>query len=162
MDTDIQSRALRRKHLNRKLLRAFTGAAMGFPLGGLLGYLLGGVFWLALWALTIQHTPQEQGTVPWSSAALAAAFGIVPGAPGGFLIGSLSIIPDGRRRTTAAALLGLLAGIIYAMMWSGGFRSQPEVLGSIVASGLLGGLAMAGVLSLLRRRKWWTRWEHES
>lgn len=161
MNTDIQSQALRRKYLTRKLLRGFTGAAMGLPLGGLLGYLLGGAFWLALWAITLLHTPQEPGPVPWGGAALAAAFGIAPGAPGGFLIGSLIIIPDGRRRTTAAVLLGLLAGIIYAMIWSGGFRSQPEILGSIVASGLLGGLAMAGVLSLLRRRTWWTRWEQD-
>lgn len=162
METNIPSRALRRKHLNRKLLRAFTSAAIGLPLGGLLGYLLGGAFWLALWAITVQHTPQEQGTVPWNGAALAAAFGVLPGAPGGFLIGSLIVIPDARKRTTSAALLGLLTGIIYANMWSGGFRSQPEVLGSIIASGLLGGLAMAEVLSLLRRRKWWTRWEQES
>lgn len=157
MATAVTFQNERRKRLSRKLLRAFTGAALGAPLGGILGFLLG--------AISAVSVSGVQGTFnlhePFlQSITIPASFGIVPGVPGGFLIGSTIIVGDDRKRLRLATILGILAGVTYAALWYSSFQHQPLILASMVISGLLGGVSMAALLQLLRRRKqWWTRWE---
>ena len=153
----VTSQNDRRKHLNRSLLRAFTGAALGAPLGGILGFLFGAISAVLVSGLQGTFNLHEQF---WPNITISASFGIVPGVPGGFLIGTTIIVRDDRKRLRLATSLGMLVGVVYAVLWYSSFQHQPLILASMVMSGLLGGVSMAALLQVLRQRKqWWTRWE---
>lgn len=157
MATAVTIQNERRKHLCRRLLRVFTGAALGAPFGGILGFLLGAISAVLVSVIQGTFNLHEQF---WPSITIPASFGIIPGVPGGFLIGSTIIVGDDRKRLRLATTLGMLTGVAYAVLWYSSFRHQPLILASMVMSGLLGGVSMTALLQLLRRRKqWWTRWE---
>lgn len=157
MATAVTFQNERRKRLSRRLLRAFTGAALGAPLGGILGFLFGAISVVIVSCLQGTFNLNEQ-FLP--NITIPASFGIIPGVPGGFLIGSIIIVGDDRKRLRIATTLGILVGVAYAALWYSSFQHQPLILTSMVMSGLLGGVSMAALLQLLRQRKqWWTRWE---
>ena len=157
MKTGATDRSESRRRLLRQGLRALNGAALGAPIGGMLGFLLGGVS--ALIVSCLQGTFSFDSNA-WPSFGISALYGLIPGVPGGFLIGGTVIIRGGRRRRLTAAGLGLLTGVAYAMLWYQIFQHDLPVLIAMVLSGLAGGVLMAGFLGFLRRRwPWWTRWE---
>jgi len=139
------------------MLRVVNGAALGVLIGAVLGLTLGGtsgciVSWIAMsqgrWGRYLEYWP------------FCAIYGMVPGIPAGALIGGTLAMPDDRKRTLAALLLGLGTGIGYAWLLSGGLASDLEVRIAIVASGAAGGLLMAAMMRGIRRRwAWWSRWD---
>ena len=139
---------LRRRSLQRTLLRAGNGAAVGALLGLGSGALL---------------LPGFSAFVPDSDLLDLIATGVLGGclgACGGLLIGITVIIRDDRRRhcvgTGIGFGLGLLLGLpLFAYApWAGGYAL------AVMWSGLIGGYAVSVCLSLVRKRwRWWTRWE---
>jgi hypothetical protein len=146
------------KQLQRKLLRALNGAAIGAFVGGLLGYGLGAAsaFVVDMIGATFFASPPTWSP-QWS---LCATMGLLPAVPAGFLLGTSIVLPDDLRRLLTGGMLGLVVGGAYAGLWAGAFYGQPLVLAAIVGSGLVGGLTLSALLTAIRRHwKWWTRWE---
>lgn len=134
------------KELRRAALRAFNGAMLGMLMGGLLGAVLGAVF---------AHFVVGVGA--WI---IGTIYGVPPGAFAGILIGTTMVVRDPRRGVAAGILTGTGVAVLYAWLLGWSYTWDP-VAASIVASGIIGGLALSVLLRWIRRRwSWWTRWEN--
>ncbi|MGV3719264.1 MAG: hypothetical protein ACO1SX_00010 [Actinomycetota bacterium] len=150
---DVLEGTARRKRLARKLLRAWNGALLGAVAGGVLGFTLGGASAFAVQLVTGNGRYADH----WP---FCAVYGMIPGIPAGLFIGSLLAIPDNRKRSIAAVLIGLGSGLSYAWLLRDSLAHDAGVRIAMAASGLVGGAVMAASLRGIRRRwKWWSRWE---
>jgi len=159
MDTGDSLR-VHRKDLRRRLLRAANGAGIGLVLGGLIGAGLGVGFAALVFG-------------PYSLAAgMGAMYGMPPGMFGGMLIGTTTVVRDGRRGMIAGTAMGAAVGVLYAVMLGCFSFSSPQITGSVIAngviggsviaSGVIGGFALSILIRAIRARwSWWTRWERE-
>jgi hypothetical protein len=139
--------AHRGKAVRRIILRAFNGAMLGLPVGGLLGAGLGGVFaQLVFW---------DSITSPFI---MGAMFGVFPGLFAGAVIGTTMVVRDRGRGLKAGIAVGFWVGFLYSMpFWNVGAR----VAVPVIASGVIGGLVLSLLLRWIRDRwSWWTRWEN--
>ena len=149
MDT-FDTLGAHRKDLRRRLLRAANGAGVGLVLGGLIGAGLGAGFAALVFG-------------PYSLAAgMGAMYGVPPGMFGGLLIGTTTVVRDPRRGMIAGTAMGAAVGVLYAVLLGSLASSEPQIAGSIIASGIIGGSALSTLIRGIRARwSWWTRWERD-
>jgi len=153
MEVELETRKrLARKSRGRKLLRGFTAAALCAPLGALTGAVLGVVFACLVFAAYAYMRSRAVG--------IGGPLGGITGGLAGVCIGFTVTIPDDRKRTGVAIGIGLVAGVVLALLSR--LVLVLEVAGPMVVSGLVGGWFLAVALTTLRRHwSWWTRWEAE-
>lgn len=146
------------RDVQRKLLRAFNGAALGAVIGGALGYGLGAASAVGVDLIAAMFYGSTPVWLPqWG---LCAAMGLIPAVPAGLLLGTFIILRSDRQRLESGAVLGLLVGIAYERLWMRSSTEPNLVSCAVVGSGLVGGLGLALILTAIRRHwKWWTRWE---